>query len=177
MSDDDDQKIDDEINQLVDRIMEGRSGDDPAELQRKLELLKSETNQQVEALKRRLESLNARLANLKADDDYEALVRTHRQNTGRAGRTAWEETQGTALPYCIYRGISGRWRKEAAPEREEREEVGSRRSAADLARRRWRNAERNDPVVVRDGEEVWSTSEFAGRRHRDKQRSNDDLLG
>lgn len=80
MSDDDDQKIDAEINQLVDRIMEGRSGDDPAELQRKLELLKSEkTNRQVDALTRRLESLNAKLANLKADDDYEALVRTHQQ--------------------------------------------------------------------------------------------------
>lgn len=80
MSDVVDQKIDDEIKRLVDCLMQGRSGDDLEELERQLEQLRAQkARQQIVTLEQRLESLNAKLGNLKAEDDYEALVRSHQQ--------------------------------------------------------------------------------------------------
>ena len=67
----------------------------------------------------------------------------------------------------------------ARPERkrEEREEVDSRGPVADLAGRLAGHAERDDPIVVRDGEEVGAESEFAGRGDRHQRGKDDDLLG
>lgn len=99
MSDDEDQKIDEEITRLVERIMEGRDGDVFEELQRQLEELRAEkARQQVERLEQRLAGLNARLANLKAEDDYEALVRSHQQTQDALATLRGKKPQAAPSP-------------------------------------------------------------------------------